>query len=240
MIEKNSGFIYPNNMNILLTNDDGYLATGICLLKDKLSKYGKVVIVAPKEAMSAKSVAITIGRAVEVKQVENDVFYMDGTPADCVAFGLSSLNIDFDLVVSGCNDGFNISYDIMYSGTVGACLQALTYRKKAVAFSCQGNFDIVDKYFDKVMDYVLKNKLLNKEYLLNINFPLGKNVEDIRITDIYYRKEATFYIKQMPDFYIADRNINDENCKEKDTDVYAVYHNQISITKLNKTCIYKG
>ena len=112
MIEKNSGFIYPNNMNILLTNDDGYLATGICLLKDKLSKYGKVVIVAPKEAMSAKSVAITIGRAVEVKQVENDVFYMDGTPADCVAFGLSSLNIDFDLVVSGCNDGFNISYDI--------------------------------------------------------------------------------------------------------------------------------
>ena len=227
-------------MNILLTNDDGYLAKGICLLKDKLSKYGKVVIVAPKEAMSAKSVAITIGRPVEVRQVEKDVFYMDGTPADCVAFGLSSLNIDFDLVVSGCNDGFNISYDIMYSGTIGACLQALTYRKEAMAISCQGNFDIVDKYFDDVMNYIKENKLLSKEYALNINFPLGKNVDEIVETGIYYRKEATFYIKQMPDFYIADRCIKDEECVEKDTDVYAVYHNQISITKLNKTNIYKG
>ena len=226
-------------MNILLTNDDGYLATGICLLKDKLSKYGKVVIVAPKEMMSAKSVAITIGRAVEVKQVEKDVFYMDGTPADCVAFGLSSLNIDFDLVVSGCNDGFNISYDIMYSGTIGACLQAMTYRKKAMAISCQGNFDIVDKYFDDVMNHVLKHKLLSEEYALNINFPLGKEVKEIVDTDIYYRKEATFYIRQMPDFYIADRSIRDEECDEKGTDVYAVYHNQVSITKLNKTNIYR-
>ena len=227
-------------MNILLTNDDGYLAKGINLLKDKLSKYGKVVIVAPKEVMSAKSVAITLGKAVEVKQIAKDIFYMEGTPADCVAFGLSSLNIDFDLVVSGCNHGFNISYDIMYSGTVGACLQALTYRKPAVAISCQSNFEIIEDHFDEVMDYVLKNKLLSTEYLLNINFPLGYEIKSIEMTNIYYRKEVTYYVKSEGDTYFADRDINDEICEEVGTDVYAVHHGQVSITKLAKTNLYKG
>ena len=226
-------------MNILLTNDDGYQATGLILLKEKLSKYGKVVIVAPKEVMSAKSVAITLGKAVEVKQVENDVFYMEGTPADCVAFGLSSLNVDFDLVISGCNDGFNISYDIMYSGTIGACLQALTYRKPCIAFSCPSNFLLVEKYFDKVMDYILKNDLLSTEYLLNVNFPLGEKVENILLTNIYYRNEVTYYVKKYEDHYYADRFIHDEKCDAIGSDVYEVYHHNVSITKLSKTNLYK-
>ena len=222
-------------MNILLTNDDGYNSKGINILKEKLSKYGKVVIVAPKEMMSAKSVAITLGKAVEVKKVEDDVFYMDGTPADCVAFGLSSLNIDFELVVSGCNDGFNISYDIMYSGTVGACLQALTYRKKCVAFSSQDGFYLVENHFDEVFEYIIKNNLLSEEYLLNVNFPLGKEINAINQTNVYYRKENTYYIKKSDDKYLAFREINDEKCLEKNTDVYSVYHKIVSITKLKRT-----
>ena len=227
-------------MNILLTNDDGYEAEGIKLLKEELSSFGRVVIVAPKEVMSAKSVAITITRAQEVKQVEPDVFYMDGTPADCVAFGLSSLSTKFDLVVSGCNDGFNVSYDIMYSGTVGACLQALTYRVPAMAVSApNGNLEIVRKYFKNVFNYIRKNKLLCREYLLNINFPIGAVAKSIEETTIYYRKETTYYVKEMDDMYFAVREINDDKCREPYTDVYAVHHQQISITKLNKTNIYK-
>ena len=226
-------------MNILLTNDDGYFATGIKLVKEKLAKYGRVVIVAPKEAMSAKSVSIVLGRAVEVKKVEDDVFYMDGTPADCVAFGLSSLNIDFDLVVSGCNDGFNISYDTMYSGTVGACLQALTYRKPAIALSCPSNFSIIDKYLEMVMDYIFENDMLSAEYLLNVNFPYGDVVTKIVNTSIYYRPEVTYYYEQIPNHYFATRNLHDDECMEENTDVYAVHHQQVSITKLSKTNEYR-
>lgn len=233
-------FCYTKSMNILLTNDDGYCSSGIKLLKNKLSKYGKVVIVAPKQAMSAKSVSITLGVPVEVKKVEEDVFYLDGTPADCVAFGLSSLNIDFDLVVSGCNDGFNISYDIMYSGTVGACLQALTYQVPAIAISAEDGLALVDKYFDVVMNYISENKLLSSEYLLNINFPLGDRVDKIIITDVYYRKESTYYINNGNNLYLAWRNINDKDCSIAKTDVYEVYHHNISITKLNKTFVLKG
>ena len=169
----------------------------------------------------------------------SDAYYVDGTPADCVAFGLSSLNIRFDLVVSGCNDGFNISYDIMYSGTVGACLQALTYRKPAIAFSSEDGFDVVDKHFDRVMEHILTNNLLSTEYLLNVNFPLGEEVNNIIETHVYYRNESTYYIQTENDKYLAWRELHDEECDDPYSDVYAVYHHNVSITKIGKTWEYK-
>ena len=222
-------------MNILLVNDDGYNAFGINLLYRLFSKKHHVVIVAPKEAMSAKSVSIIIGRNVEVKKVDDHTFAMEGTPADCVAFGLSSLNTKFDLVVSGCNHGLNVSYDTMYSGTVGACLQALTYEVPALAISCDNNFDIVEEYLERVLDFITKKKLLSKEYMLNVNFPLGKEVESIQLTHIYYRKESTYYINNGQDLYFATRDIKDSECTDIESDVYAVYHHQVSITKIKKT-----
>ena len=59
-------------MNILLTNDDGYNAIGINILKDKLSKYGRVVVVAPITHMSGKSVSITIGEWQKVEEIEKE------------------------------------------------------------------------------------------------------------------------------------------------------------------------
>ena len=222
-------------MNILLTNDDGYFAEGISLLYDLLSKNHHVVIAAPKTVMSAKSVSIIVDRDVEVKRVDEHTYMMDATPADCVAFGLSSLSIKFDLVVSGCNHGLNVSYDTMYSGTIGACLQALTFRVPAIAISCENNFEIVKENLDKVLQFIQNNKLLSTEYLLNINFPVGEKVDNIKLTHIHYRKENTFYVHNGGDMYRALRNINDKDCVDVDSDVYAVYHNIISITKIKKT-----
>lgn len=224
-------------MNILLVNDDGYFAGGIKLLYNLLLKEHKVVIVAPEKAMSATSVSITIMKNVRATQIDKDIFSFEGTPADCVAFGLSSLNIKFDLVISGCNHGFNISYDTMFSGTVGACLQALTYKVPAIAVSCDNNFHLVESHFLEVFDYILKNKLLSSEYLLNVNFPLGDEVKGIKITHLHYRKEneATFYIKNSDGTYLADRNILDKECDDENSDVYAVHHGYISLTKLGKT-----
>ena len=221
-------------MNILLTNDDGYLAEGINLLYDLLSKEHRVIIVAPKATQSAKSVSITIGVPNEVIKINDHTFVMDAAPADCVAFGLSSLNTKFDLVISGCNHGLNISYDTMYSGTIGATLQALTYRIPAIAISCENNFDIVRNHLNQVMKYIMDNSLLSTEYSLNINFPLGEKVEDIRLTHIYYRKETTYYIESSKDHYYATRDINDSKCDELDSDVYSVYHSIVSITKIKK------
>ena len=224
-------------MNILLVNDDGYNSHGIKLLYDLLKKEHKVVIVAPNTSMSAKSVSITLGVGSKVTQIDKDIFSFEGTPADCVAFGLSSLNVDFDLVISGCNHGFNISYDTMYSGTVGACLQALTFEVPAIAISCDNNFEIIEKYFLETFNYILKKNMFSKEYMLNVNFPLGETSNGVKETHIHYRKkeEATFYIKNSDGTFLASRSILDKECKDEDSDVYAVHHGYISITKLGKT-----
>lgn len=226
-------------MNILLTNDDGYNALGIETLRVLLSSYGKVLIVAPKVVMSAKSVALNLREPIEVIKERDDLYIVDSTPADCVAYALSSLGIKFDLVVSGINHGHNISYDTMYSGTIGACLQALTYRIPAVAFSCEHNFDLVKEHFKEVMDYIKARDLLSTEYLLNVNFPIGNEVKGINETHIFYRKEVTYYKKMEGGKYQALRNLKDEECSDLSSDVYAVHHGYISISKLGKTLDYE-
>ena len=225
-------------MNILLTNDDGYNALGIKTLKALLSKYGKVVVVAPKTVMSAKSVALNLREPIEVTKEADDLYIVDSTPADCVAYALSSIGIKFDLVVSGINHGHNISYDTMYSGTIGACLQALTYRIPAIAVSAEHNFDLVEAYFDEVMSYIKTNNLLSTEYLLNVNFPFGDKVVGIKNTHIFYRKEVTYYEARENNTYQALRKLTDEKCIDEDSDVYAVHHGYISISKLGKTLDY--
>lgn len=225
-------------MKILLTNDDGYNSLGIKLLKEKLQKYGEVFIVAPSSAMSGASVSIIYGKPVKVVEVEDKVYKMEGTPADCVAYGLSSLGIDFDLVVSGVNNGLNISFDTLFSGTVGACLNALTYKVAAIAFSSEINhLDIVEKYFDSVLDFVIKEKLLDNEHVINVNFPVSNTSKGIKITHLHYRdkKENTYYQKVDKDTYVAKRKIEDHLNLDPDSDAYAIHHGYISITVLNKT-----
>ncbi len=221
-------------MNILLTNDDGYFAEGIQILKRKLSRYGTVVIVAPDVENSAKSVSITLGKPIKVEKVEKNVFSCSGTPADCISFGLTNLNMDFDLVVSGCNNGWNVSYDSLFSGTIGAGLSALIGRVKSVAFSCEKNFPIVEKYFDVVMDFILNNNLLSPEYLLNVNFPLGDTVRGISIGRLYYRQDEYYFIKKEEGFY-AMRNCQTDFSDDKNSDCYQVVNGIVSIVPLNKT-----
>ena len=226
-------------MNILLTNDDGYDVLGIKTLKALLSKYGKVIVVAPKTVMSAKSVALNLTEPIEVIKKSEDLYVVNSTPADCVAYALSSIGVKFDLVVSGINHGHNISYDTMYSGTIGACLQALTYRIPAIAFSAEHNFELVKEHFDEVMNYINSHNLLSIEYLLNINFPLGDVVNGILDTHIYYRKEVTYYESRGNNTYQALRKLKDEECSDINSDVYAVHHGYISISKLGRTLDYE-
>lgn len=221
-------------MNILLVNDDGYFAEGIQLLKEKLSKYGTVVIVAPDVENSAKSVAITVGKPLTVKKIEKNVFSCSGTPSDCVCFGLRQLNMEFDLVVSGCNNGWNVSYDALFSGTIGAGLSGLIGRVKSIAFSCEKNFPIVEKYFDVVMDFILNNNLLSNQYLLNVNFPLGDTVRGISIGRLYYRNDDYYFVKKEEGFY-AMRNCQTDFSDDKNSDCYQVVNGIVSIVPLGKT-----
>ena len=221
-------------MNILLTNDDGFDSYGIRLLKKKLEKYGTVVVVAPDSPMSAQSVSLTIGRPIHIKKEEENVFSCDGSPADCVSMGLSILNIDFDLVVSGCNNGLNISYDTMYSGTIGAALQALMFGVPAVAFSTPyDDYAVIEDKFDEVFDYIKKHELISRDYLLNVNFP-EKEFKSIKLGTLHYRKDIQFMTEQDGGYY-AYRHMEKEFGSYPDSDCYQVTHGIVSIVPLGKS-----
>ena len=221
-------------MKILLTNDDGYSAKGLQLIKEKLQKYGDVFVVAPTHSMSAKSASLTIGKPLSPIKVKENEYMLDGTPVDCVAFALSVLFHDIDLVVAGVNEGWNVSYDTIYSGTVGACLEAMTYRRKAIAFSSEDGLEMVDKHFDDVMKYILNNDLLSEEYFLNVNFPLKGEYKGIALDHLYYRKDKNYFEKHDEGYY-AYRNIQMDFIDDVNSDCYHVYHGIISITPLNKS-----
>lgn len=224
---------YNKTMNILLTNDDGYNAPGILLLKELLAKYGEVTIVAPKNHMSAKSCSITIGVPLVITEEDKDIYSFTGTPADCVSFALTSMDKTFDLVVSGCNAGWNVSYDTIYSGTIGACLEALLLRVPSIAFSSENGLEVVKDSFDKVMDYILTNNLISKDYLLNVNFP-NSEVKGISLSTEYYRKD-TNYFTRVENGYLPYRHVQNDFSDQKDSDCYHVTHGIISIVPLNRT-----
>lgn len=218
-------------MEILLVNDDGYDAEGIRMLKRALTPLGHVTIVAPRESVSAKSCSISIRNGMEFREKEKDVYSLTGFPADCVSFALKEMNRKFDLVVSGCNHGWNLSYDTLYSGTIGACLEALLCGHKALAVSCDFNFSLVEKHFGQVIDFIGRNHLLGCGYFLNINFPAGEEIKDIRLSRLYYRRDHNYFLRKEDGLYWAQRDITDD--VPSDSDTYMVNHGIISITPIS-------
>jgi 5'-nucleotidase len=125
------------SLHILLTNDDGVEAPGIAALREALVAEGhRVVVVAPSTNQSGTSASLTTRGVLVVRQLEPNVYAVDGTPADCVLVGTRKLIADpIDLVVSGINMGQNVGRRTMASGTVGATIAAATVLLPAVAFS---------------------------------------------------------------------------------------------------------
>ncbi len=111
-----------DDLNILVTNDDGIDSVGFHALYDELATIGNVTAVAPADDQSA------VGRAVSqsVSVQEHELGYViEGTPVDCVVAGLSSLCPEIDLVVAGCNQGANMGAAVLgRSGTVSAAVEA--------------------------------------------------------------------------------------------------------------------
>lgn len=220
-------------MKILLTNDDGYNAKGLEIVKEKLSKYGQVIVVAPFEHMSGKSVSITIGEWQQVDKISEDVYAVHGTPADCVSWALFALKEDFDLVVSGCNDGYNLSFDVLFSGTVGACLVSMIGHKKSIALSGPyQRYENLEAYFDLVWKYIFDNDLLSDQYLLNVNFP-KKEFKGIRFTRLGYRDDY-YYYKEKEGLYYALRDIPEPETQPEEDESRLVKEGYITVTPVTR------
>jgi 5'-nucleotidase len=181
-------------MKILLTNDDGYNAVNIKKFFKYLSKEHDVWMVAPKNNCSGMSSAISFLKETKIEKISDRIYAVDGTPADCVYFGMLSIIEDgVDMVVSGINHGANIGTDVIYSGTVGAAaggrglkypplaISAETYEVKDLDYICRKSCEFVNKFSKD------KNKFLGN--LVNINFPdlIESDVNGVRATSLAQR-----------------------------------------------------
>ncbi|HAL18261.1 MAG TPA: 5'/3'-nucleotidase SurE [Spirochaetaceae bacterium] len=173
-------------MNILITNDDGYDAAGIKALRMALESAGHGVLeLAPSANQSAKSHSIRISGNMELQKHEEMVYSIDGTPADTVVFyDTSDYFPDFkaDLVVSGINNGLNVSSDIIYSGTCAAAREASLRGHPAIALSCQVGKDGTVADYELAIRFLLANldtlcdalkRKGARNFFLNINVPFG-------------------------------------------------------------------
>lgn len=224
-------------MNILLTNDDGIDSLGLKKLEKILSNYGNVYVVAPTTQQSGKACGISAFFGVVVNKIDNNHLSVEGTPVDCVEVANAMITKKIDLVVSGCNSGYNLSQDIMYSGTCGACVQASFSKIPSIAFSVKGKdyFDQVDKYAKEVLDYIFNNNLLDSSYFLNVNIPEGDS-KGIKLTKVYgpiYESYYPILVDSQTNKYIIEREpIN--NINYEDSDKVAVNNGYISLTVLSQ------
>ena len=125
---------------ILLTNDDGVYAPGLRLLFAGLAAAGETIIVAPDRDNSAVSHSLSLHRPLMVKELEANIYAINGTPADCVTIGVEKvLPRKPDLIVSGINAGANLGHDISYSGTVSAAKEGTIRGVPSMALSIAGH-----------------------------------------------------------------------------------------------------
>jgi len=171
---------------ILLTNDDGIDAEGLRILEECVKDLAEVVVAAPDRERSAISHSITVYSPLEIQQRDRNHYTLNGTPADCIIYGLSEiLSLPPDLVISGINRGANLGDDIMYSGTVAGAREASRRGIAALAIS-QAYDESPIRYRNgaKFVRLLVKNMLEKKSggsICLNINIPVGR-IRGVQIT----------------------------------------------------------
>ncbi len=187
--------------HILLTNDDGIDAPGIASLREELTAVGEVTVVAPADNQSG--VGRTRTSAV-TREGHPWGYALAGTPADCVAYGLRGLDVDFDLVVSGVNSGPNAgNYVVGRSGTVGAGVEAAFLDTDAVAVSAyhaEDFFPFPAEEYDfsrparvgaAIVERAFDDELFDVVDLLNVNAPLDVSDPHLRVTDPHHDYDLT-------------------------------------------------
>jgi len=162
-------------MKILVSNDDGYLATGINALSAALEEIADIVVVAPDRNRSAASNSLTLHDPLRISKTGQNRFRVNGTPSDCVHLALTGfLQDEPDLVVSGINHGANLGDDVIYSGTVAAAMEGRFLGFPSIAVSLVGpeqkHFETAARVAAELVQR-LSTHTLPADFILNVNVP---------------------------------------------------------------------
>ncbi len=235
-------------MHYLLSNDDGYQATGLKLLADAFKQLGEVTVVAPEYDRSGVSNSLTLDAPIRMYPADSGFIYVNGTPADCIYLAITGLLEENppDMVLTGINAGANLGNDVLYSGTVAAAMEAMFLGCPAIAISLAGQANVINEesmHFDTAVKVVLElieslpALSLGSELLLNVNVPNVpyKEIGGFEVTRLGSRHKSEPVIKSKdprgrPIFWVG--SIGPEQDAGPGTDFHAINNNNVSITPL--------
>lgn len=232
-------------MHILLTNDDGYHASGIQALYRTLRSQTKheISIVAPEGQRSATGHSITLFHPLFLTEHDLDDnqkgYAVSGTPSDCVKIAIQGGLIPKpDLLISGINQGSNLGTDVFYSGTVSAAMEGVLLGIPSLAVSLASyefaDFEPSAVYLAEHLDSIVQH---HQEGLMNINFPgkpqsEWKGVKVTKLGKTIY--DNVFEQRVNPHgrtYYWQCGNLLQD--LEEDTDLRAIQESFISITPMH-------
>ncbi len=234
---------------ILVSNDDGIDAKGLKTLIEVASRFGTVLVVAPADAQSGMSHAITIKTPLRAKKLKKtdtlEVYSCQGTPVDCVKLAINQLleGRQPDLLVSGINHGSNSSSSVIYSGTMSVAMEGCVNQIPSVGFSLlsydpEADFTAAGMIAEKVIKNTLENGL-PEGICLNVNIPYLpfneiKGIKICRQAKGLWKEE---FVKRVDPhqgvyYWLTGYYLNLEEDSD-DTDEYALAGNYASIVPIN-------
>ena len=202
-------------MRILITNDDGINAPGLKVLdeiaRDIAGPDGEVWTVAPAFEQSGVGHCISYTHPTLLSEFGPRRFASEGSPADCVLAGLHEVMKDAppDLVLSGVNRGNNAAENVLYSGTIGATIEAALHGLPAIALrqfygpdnaSLDDPFEAARQHGADCVRRILKDGIWGEDayrIFYNVNFPpvAGTDVKGFRVATQGWRKETNFGVE---------------------------------------------
>jgi 5'-nucleotidase len=190
-------------MKILLSNDDGYHAAGLAALARSLRDQAELVIVAPDRNQSGSSHSLTLDNPLRVGRTEAGIYFVNGTPTDCVHLAITGLLKDEpDMVISGVNHGANLGDDVLYSGTVAAAIEGRFLGLPAMAVSLvsdsSDNLDTAARAAAALLQR-LQQQPLPADTILNVNVPdrPWDELAGFRATRLGFRHRSEAAVPQL-------------------------------------------
>ena len=228
-------------MSILLSNDDGYFATGLRILFDALTPLGPIDVVAPERDRSGASNSLTLDRPLTLRTAPNGFKFVNGTPTDCVHLAVTGLIEPLPhLIVSGINHGANMGDDTVYSGTVAAATEGYLLGVPSMAVSLVGkeasHFETAGRVACEIGEKLLA-KPFGQAVLLNVNVPdvPYDAIRGFKVTRLGKRHKAEPVIRSTNPrgevvYWVGPAGAAQDN--GPGTDFHAVGEGYVSITPL--------
>src|SRR5690606_13221114 len=140
-------------------------ARGLRTLAEHLAPLADIVIVAPDRNRSGASNSLTLETPLRVERVDTNLYYVNGTPTDCVHIAITGLLEEQpDILISGINHGANLGDDVLYSGTVAAAMEGRFLGIPAIAVSLvqrdeDGHFETAASFVRRLIERALLDPL---------------------------------------------------------------------------------